>query len=66
MIKSLSGFDCFTLEIMGVEGIYKKKSLLVNDQNLHTMIEYMLLTLPASLISSIAQSIRKPTEGILK
>jgi hypothetical protein len=25
MIKSLSGFDCFPLEMVGVEGKYKKK-----------------------------------------
>jgi hypothetical protein len=36
---SLSGFDCFPLEMLGVEGKYKKKSLLVHDQKLQTMIE---------------------------
>jgi hypothetical protein len=40
MIKSLSGFDCFPLEMVGVEGKYKKKKvLLVHDQKLQTMIE---------------------------
>ncbi len=26
MIKSLPGFDCFPLEMVGVEGKYKKKN----------------------------------------
>jgi hypothetical protein len=43
MIKSLSGFDSFPLEMVGVEGKYKEKnkekSLLVNAQKLQTMIE---------------------------